>query len=174
MDLNLMNSDSKTVTFSKLRKSYFYVLSRRYPEDIRNMNDVMVYAERVTGYTTVARYDGAEIALGVSKTENRYRVFDIASGMLISTLDDIEICRSLGAVEKLLPTVVKRYIVFMETHHKAMDRYITSHQPRMACELVIADAEAEYKCFYNQYATLITDWMKEDMLDGSSRFIQSA
>lgn len=174
MDLNLMNSDSRTVTYSKLKKAYFYIIARRYPDDIGSLKDVTVYAQRVTGYTTVARYDGAEIALGVSKTENRYRVFDIASGMLISTLDDIQICRSLGAVEKLLPTIVKRYIGFMETHHNAMDRYITSQQPRMACELVIAEAEDEYKCFYNQYATLITDWMKEDMLDGSSRFIPSA
>lgn len=174
MDLNLMNSDSKKVTLSKLRKSYFYVLSRRYSDDIKNINDVTVYAERVNGYTTVARYDGAELALGVAKLENRYRVFDIPSGMLISTVEDISICRSVGAVEKLLPMIVKRYIDFMETHHKAMDRYITNNQPRMACELVIADAEQEYKCFYNQYATIITDWMKEDMLDGSSRFIQSA
>lgn len=171
MDLNLMNSDSKNVTFSKLRKSYFYIMARAYSE---NSNDATFKAQRITGYTTVARYDGAEIALGVNKIENRYRVSDIASGMLISTLDDIQICRSLGAVEKLLPTIVKRYIEYMETHHKAMDRYLEHYQPRMACELVIADAEAEYKCFYNQYATLITGWMKEDMLDGNSRFIQSA
>lgn len=171
MDLNLMNSDSKNVTFSKLRKSYFYIIARVFSE---STNDATIKAQRITGYTTVARYDGAEIALGVSKDANRYRVYDIASGMLISTLDDIQICRSLGAVEKLMPTIVKRYIDFMQTHHKAMDRYLEHHQPRMACELVIADAEQEYKCFYNQYATLITDWMKEDMLDGSSRFIQSA
>lgn len=171
MDLNLMNSDSKTVTFSKLRKSYFYIIARVFSE---SSNDATIKAQRITGYTTVARYDGAEIALGVSKNANRYSVYDIASGMLISTQDDIQICRSLGAVEKLLPTVVKRYIDYMETHHRAMDRYLEHHQPRMACELVIADAEQEYKCFYNQYATLITDWMKEDMLDGSSRFIQSA
>lgn len=161
MTESLIRDESPAVTFSKPRKGYFYILSRRY----QDTNDMTVMAYRQEGYTTVCRCHGAEIAVGIAKTDNRYRVFDIPSGMLLCTADDIQRCRSIAAVEKLLPTIITRYLNFMLDRPAAMKRYVESNQPRMACEIVVADVEPEYRCFYNQYSILMVDYFKDEILN---------
>lgn len=162
MTESLIRDESPAVTFSKPRKGYFYILSRQYSQDA---NDLTMVAFRQEGYTTVCRCSGAEIAVGIAKTENRYRVFDIPSGMLLCTADDIQRCRSIAAVEKLLPFIIQRYLNFMLDRPAAMMRYVESNQPRMACEIVVAHVEPEYQCFYNQYSILMVDYFKDEIIN---------
>ena len=162
MTESLTIDESPAVTFSKPRKGYFYILTRNFANDDK---DVTMVALRQEGYTTVCRCSGAEMAVGIAKVENRYRVYDIPTGLLICTADDIQRCRSLAAVEKLLPTIIHRLIKFNHDHPSAMKRYVEHFQPRMACEIVVAHVEPEYQCFYNQYSILMVDYFKDEILN---------
>ena len=162
MTESLIRDESPAVTFSKPRKGYFYVLTRNFTNDDKDMT---VSARRQDGYTTVCRCLGAEIAVGIAKIEGRYRVYDIPSGLLLCTDDDIRRCRSIAAVEKLLPSIIWRYMSFTQDHPQAMKRYVEHFQPRMACEIVVAHVEPEYQCFYNQYSILMVDYFKDEIIN---------
>lgn len=162
MTESLIRDESPAVIFSKPRKGYFYILARNFTNDDK---DVTVAALRQEGYTTVCRCHGAEMAVGIAKVKGRYRVYDIPSGLMLCTADDIQRCRSIAAVEKLLPSIIWRYISFTQDHPQAMKRYVEHFQPRMACEIVVAHVEPEYQCFYNQYSILMVDYFKDEILN---------
>ena len=152
------------VIISKPRKAYFYVLVT----DLDEKAGIIHRAHKINGYTTVCRYHGAECAVGYSKEDGRYRVFDLSSGMMLSVEEDIDVCRGADSVRKRLPMIISRWIDYLEKRPASCRRYWAETIPAMECELITIPAEAEYMCFYRQYSAIMADWAKDTELDNLS------